>query len=86
MKFKTVENIIEGYLKELKIESLSQSDKDLAVSRLSICVACPLYKNGYCDTNGKIKNVKTGQVVKGCGCRLKAKVLCGDCSCPADKW
>jgi len=79
-------DIIEGYLKEANNKSLSQEDKDLAASRLEICMACPLYTDGTCDTGGMIKNVKTNKPVRGCGCTLKYKVFCKTCNCPANKW
>jgi len=81
-----IENIIEGYLKRRNKESLSKSDRDLAVSRLEICNKCPLFVNNVCSTQGEIWNAKEKKIVKGCGCNLLAKVFCKECSCPADKW
>jgi len=45
-----------------------------------------LFNNGYCNPEGKIENIKTKEIVEGCGCNLSAKVFCKECSCPANKW
>jgi len=58
----------------------------LAKARLSICESCPIYINGRCDRDSTIEHMVTGEIVKGCGCNMKTKVYCEECSCPAEKW
>ena len=73
--------LIEGYKNLLFNKDLEYSQK-----RLDICKNCELYSNGICNPMKKIKDVVTGEMVKGCGCYLKAKVRVPYAYCPAHKW
>ena len=85
MNLKQITQIAEGYLKEGLKSFLPKEDKELAEKRMHICVQCPLFDKGTCNPNKKIKN-KEGLFVNGCGCNMKKKVFCKECSCPAQKW
>lgn len=66
--------------------------------RMEICKKCPLLKESStwgptCDSS-KYMNKETGEVsrlphagwIKGCGCRMKQKVLSPSAKCVAGKW
>ena len=80
-----IAQIVEGYLKEGLKSFLSQEEKKLAKSRMAICVKCPIFNNGKCDSS-KTKVNKKGVLIKGCGCNMKKKVFCKSCTCPAEDW
>lgn len=44
-------------------------------SRLAICKACPVFKDGWCDASKG-----------GCGCNLSLKVMARAAYCPQGKW
>ena len=83
-----VKQILEGYTKKnlAKIKLLSQETRDLSEKRYAICLACTLFKNNRCNPDKTIVNIKTNELVKGCGCNLSAKVYCKECHCPANFW
>lgn len=87
-----IKNIVEGHINELL-----GNKESIAEPRLAICQKCPLYKKtvaGYICNNNAWLNPKTGDFsldkkddyVKGCGCRLNAKVRVPSAQCPAGKW
>jgi len=39
-----------------------------------------------CDPGKQGKNVKTGNMVNGCGCNIAAKTMSPGSSCPLGKW
>lgn len=61
--------------------------------RIEICKHCPINNNGQCS-NELCLNPKTNEVttknkfgfIRGCGCKLKIKVLLPDEQCPCGKW
>ncbi len=55
----------------------SNTKELVAQSRLAICKSCPIYTNGYCDSEKG-----------GCGCDMTLKVYCMSCTCPEPfkKW
>lgn len=54
--------------------------------RLEICNGCSMRDRGTCSTARKGKHVATGELKKGCGCRLAAKALSPGSVCPLGKW
>jgi hypothetical protein len=62
-------------------------------SRLEICLHCPIYNEGQCSDKLRL-NPKTNEIttknkfgfIKGCGCKVKIKVLLPDEHCPCGKW
>lgn len=84
--------IIKGHIKEFL-----NMEKDLAKKRLAICKVCPLYKETnigpICNPNLYLNpqtmetrhSPKTGYL-KGCGCRLNAKIRLQDANCPTEQW
>lgn len=84
----------------ISVKSALVGDKtdELAEKRLAICVKCPLYHKlldgvlgesnphafAFCNQNDEI--TVNGKKVKGCGCRLDAKVRDESQECPAGKW
>lgn len=83
-----IKNILEGWGK-LIISNFNELEPDVqarAQNRLLICDGCEMRTSSICDPNKLTKNLKTGALVKGCGCHLRAKVLATNSKCPADKW
>lgn len=89
-----IKNIIEGHVNEL-LDVNSQ----IAKPRLKICKLCGLYSQnrlmGWMECNSKLwLNPETNDVsrekkdgyVKGCGCRISAKIRVSAERCPAGKW
>lgn len=89
-----IKNIIEGHVNEL-LDVNSQ----IAAPRLKICKRCGLYHQntfmGWMECNSKLwLNPETNDTsidakdgyVKGCGCRILAKIRVAAESCPAGKW
>jgi len=62
--------------------------KVMAETRLNLCHTCVLRKGNFCNRNDTAMNIKTGQLVNGCGCYLAAKTLSTDknTTCPMGKW
>ena len=54
--------------------------------RLSICHKCDMRNGGTCSTQKEGQHVVTGEMVRGCGCRLAAKALSPSSRCPLGKW
>jgi len=52
--------------------------EDIAVSRRAICLSCP-------DLEADPKAIIKERCGK-CGCAIKFKTRCLECSCPMDKW
>lgn len=87
-----ISNIIEGHLNELL-----DANKSISQPRIKICNKCPLKKYtffGYICNNKAWLNPETDDFslqykdgyVKGCGCRINAKVTVVNEKCPAGKW
>ena len=83
-----IQNILEGWGKLVadKFNQLDQESKDLAASRMQHCNTCELRLGSICDPTRVAANVRTGNLVKGCGCNLPAKTLATKSSCPMSKW
>lgn len=83
-----VNQFINGWsnLMKKKFGEVDPNLLELSKKRILICKDCELFNNNVCNRLKKIKNVKTGVEVSGCGCILPAKTLCETCKCPADKW
>lgn len=88
-----IKNIIEGHWNEL-----IGNNKSIANPRREICKKCPLYDTSlfgwkWCNPNIYL-NVKTNDVsskpkegyIKGCACRIEAKITVPNEKCPAGKW
>lgn len=86
-------DIIKGHLNEM-----FNLEDELSKERLEICKNCPLFlehniKGWICNPSLWL-NAETGEsnesykegMVKGCGCRLKAKTRLVDAHCPCKKW
>lgn len=88
-----IKQIIKGHMNELL-----NREEQLSNHRLTICRACPLYKEGkfgpVCnpalylnpDANEVASYDKGKDFHRGCGCRLNAKTRLEDAHCPANKW
>jgi len=89
-KFK---EIAEGWLNSI---DCSDDIKEMGERRAIICAKCPLNIDNTCDkrTKGTVKTTFTykgeirqeGQLVQGCGCPLKQKVLSPSTQCPLNNW
>lgn len=84
-------NIVEGHINELLGLNKNYYDE-----RIKICVHCPLYSlvlGGICNSKLWL-DVKTGDVspverpgyIRGCGCRLRAKLTIPSSKCPTGQW
>ncbi len=83
-----INNIINGwgnYIKD-KFGLLDKQTKSMATQRLSFCNDCTIRSVGICDPTKRTINLKTGDVVRGCGCVIAAKALNIASYCPAGKW
>lgn len=89
-----IKNIIQGHVNELL-----GNENALAVPRREVCRKCPLYHIndfwGWAECNSHLfMNQATGETskdpvpgyVKGCGCRIEAKIRVAGEHCPAGKW
>lgn len=89
-----IRNIVEGHVNELL-----DINSSIAQPRLKICKLCRLYHQnkitGWMECNSKLwLNPETNDVskekqdgyVKGCGCRINAKIRVANERCPAGKW
>lgn len=74
-------NLVKSHFVELKPELKAQS-----ANRLLICNSCDMRNGGTCNPSKTGIHVKTGQEVRGCGCRLAAKALSPGSVCPLGKW
>jgi hypothetical protein len=82
--------IINGWGNALKgtFNLLPESTKKMAEKRIIICNVCPVRFHLICNPMASGRNVKTGEIVRGCGCVLSAKILSTDenTKCPLGKW
>jgi len=74
-------NLVKSHFVELAPELKAQS-----TNRLLICNSCDMRNGGTCNPSKTGIHVKTGQEVRGCGCRLAAKALSPGSVCPLGKW
>jgi hypothetical protein len=74
-------NLVKSHFMELDSDLKAQSQ-----SRLEICNGCDMRNWGTCSTQREGRHVVTGEMVRGCGCRLAAKALSPKSSCPLGKW
>ena len=83
-----INNIINGWanLIKNKFGLLDKNTKAVAALRLNICNDCNIRTLAICNHTKKIINIKTGNVVNGCGCLISAKALDLASFCPAGKW
>jgi hypothetical protein len=65
---------------------LDEQTKLIAQNRLFHCDNCKIRTINTCDPNKIIEHVKTGELVRGCGCNIAAKTLSRKSQCPAGKW
>lgn len=73
-----IRNIIEGWLKHLRIIKSTSEEKMLSKARLDICKSCLWYND-----EGIWKNIG---LCKNCLCALKPKTLIKKEHCPINKW
>ncbi len=83
-----INNIINGWANFIKDKFglLDKATKSMATQRLSICNDCTIRSVGICDPTKRTINLKTNNVVSGCGCVLATKALDIASYCPAGKW
>lgn len=85
---KQIKQIVFTKIKKATIDFNTNKERieRLAKARLSICESCPIYINGRCDKDSTIEHIVTGETLEGCGCNMKIKVYCEECSCPKGAW
>lgn len=88
-----VKQIVQGHINEF-----TNKEQDLSATRLAICKDCPICSEGiagpYCDstkcvdknTHELVSKTRSGNIICGCGCRLKAKTTLKNAHCVLDKW
>lgn len=89
-----VKNIIVGHINEFL-----GNKESVAKPRRDVCLKCPLYHVnelwGWAECNHKLwLNPKTEETslepkpgyVRGCGCRIEAKISVPSEKCPLGKW
>ena len=74
-------NYVKSHFVELAPELKAEGQK-----RLEICNSCDMRDRGTCSTGRQGKHVVTGEMKKGCGCKLAAKALSPGSHCPLGKW
>ena len=74
-------NYVKSHFVELAPELKAEGQK-----RLEICNSCSMRDRGTCSTARRGKHVITGEMMKGCGCKLAAKALSPKSVCPLGKW
>lgn len=65
---------------------LDEQTKELSAQRLLLCNMCKIRTGNTCDPNKVIAHIKTGDMIRGCGCNIAAKTLSRKSQCPAGKW
>lgn len=83
-----INHIITGWANVVKdkFNVLDPETKDLAAKRMLMCDLCYLREANKCSPNKKGMNLRTGEIVKGCGCNIAAKTLSPSSKCPLEKW
>ena len=83
-----IEQILTGWGNFVKSHfvDLEPSLKEQGQIRLEICDGCDMRNGGTCSTQKEGRHVVTGEMVRGCGCRLAAKALSPSSRCPLGKW
>lgn len=83
-----IKHIIQGFTNLVKdnFGMLSEEIKEVASMRHNHCASCTLRDGNTCSTKTTAFHVKTGELTKGCGCNLAAKVVSPSSSCPLGKW
>lgn len=80
--------ILTGWANTVKdrFDMLDPEVKLISEERLNICNECPMRNGSICDPRRFGQNVKTGVLMRGCGCNLLAKTMSPSSKCPLDKW
>jgi hypothetical protein len=87
----SIGEIIEGHVNELL-----GKNKDLSQTRLEICMQCPIClmtalgpvcdRTKYINEKDEVSNEPKIGFIRGCGCRLEAKVTIKRDHCIRAKW
>ena len=85
-----LKNIYEGWTKSLGLVEVSQENKELAKTRVAICVDCPHAKEMWLKKfiDGFLKNDEQGSGIGCgvCGCPINEKALVINEKCPKGNW
>ena len=83
-----IEEILTGWGNYIKSHfvALAPDLKAEGQRRLEICNQCAMRDGGTCSTARQARHLETGEMVRGCGCRLAAKALSPSSVCPIGKW
>lgn len=61
--------------------------KEVAQHRVQICNSCEMLTSAkICSPIKKAPHAITGELTRGCGCNVGAKVFAKGSSCPLGKW
>jgi|AntAceMinimDraft_17_1070374.scaffolds.fasta_scaffold169262_2 hypothetical protein len=83
-----IKEIADGFYNLLKdkLNILGPELKEKAEKRYLECSVCEMRNGNTCDPSRCLPHIVTNDVRCGCGCRLNAKVLSMESSCPIGKW
>lgn len=85
-----LKRIAEGWSKSLNLVKVSEENKQLAITRVKICVSCPHAKEMWLKKfiDGVLKNDILGSGIGCglCGCPVNEKALVQEESCPDNRW
>ena len=83
-------HIYEGWGKSLRFIPITDGEKELAMTRVSICVQCPKAKEMWLKKfiDGMLQNDTLGSGIgcSVCGCPVNEKALVTDEKCPEGHW
>jgi hypothetical protein len=85
-----LKNIFEGWSKSLGLVKVTQENKELAKSRVKICVECPhakeMWLKKFIDGTLQRDEVGSGIGCTICGCPVNEKAFVVSEKCPDGKW
>lgn len=78
----------------IKLDPIGHPDVERGERRMTICKACPAFRNGIIKSCGRyildaitpIPVSADGQMIEPCGCDLNLKTPLKWAKCPASKW
>ena len=83
-----ISEILNGWGNAIKdrLGLLDSDVSDEAKRRMAICDTCEIRTLWMCDSGKSGKNLKTNEIVSGCGCVIFAKATSTESNCPLNKW
>lgn len=81
-------DILEGWANLIKdtFNGLDGQTKKVSEYRLNICNECDIRTGNICNPSKIGKHIKSGVLMRGCGCNIAAKSMSKRSKCPLGKW